>query len=143
MPYRQRLIIEGFECKRDLYDIGLFHNFLEDLTKILDMRVIVPPSIVRVPVPSPAPEIETGDHGLSGFLIWIESGAQIHSWPRDSLLTLDIYSCKRFEEEAAIGYFLYFFHPGVAKVNKPLQFRYVKDNAGIFQGSQEYERTYD
>jgi hypothetical protein len=111
MPYRQRLIIEGFGCSKNLYKPGFAHMFLERLTAALDMRILVPPMVVRVPVYCPAPELETQDLGVSGFVIWMESGAQIHTWPGDRLATLDAYSCKEFQPAKALELFEKAFAP--------------------------------
>jgi S-adenosylmethionine/arginine decarboxylase-like enzyme len=111
MPYRQRLIIEGFGCRKNLDKPGFAHMFLERLTQALDMRVLVPPVVVRVPVNCPAPSMKTADHGVTGFVIWMESGAQVHTWPGDSLVTLDAYSCKEFQPAKALELFEKSFSP--------------------------------
>ena len=111
MPYRQRLIIEGFGCRKNLSKAGFAHSFLERLTQSLDMRILVPPNIVRVPVHCPAPGLETSDLGVSGFVIWMESGAQIHTWPGERLATLDAYSCKEFQPAKALELFEKAFSP--------------------------------
>ncbi|MFP4284159.1 MAG: S-adenosylmethionine decarboxylase [Desulfovermiculus sp.] len=102
MPYRQRLIIECFKCKKNMESAGFAHTFLVKLTKALDMKLLVPPVVLSVPVPSPAPSLKTNDAGVTGFVIWMESGTQIHTWPRIGLVTLDIYSCKKFGQSIAL-----------------------------------------
>ena len=111
MPYRQRLIIEGFGCRKNLDKPGFAHMFLERLTSALDMRVLVPPIIVRVPVANPAPGLETKDLGVTGFVVWMESGAQVHTWPGNRLATLDAYSCKEFRPGKALDLFEQSFSP--------------------------------
>jgi hypothetical protein len=111
MPYRQRLIIEGFGCRKNLNKPGFAHMFLERLTAALDMRVLVPPVIVRVPVNCPAPSLETKDLGVTGFVIWMESGAQLHTWPGERVASLDAYSCKEFQPGKALDLFEKAFSP--------------------------------
>lgn len=111
MPYRQRLIIEGFGCKKHMDNPGFIHTFLVKLTKGLDMRILVPPNVVSVPVKHPAPQLKTRDYGVTGFVIWMESGTQIHTWPRVGLVTLDIYSCKKFGQSIALEMFNKAFAP--------------------------------
>jgi len=111
MPYRQRLIIEGFGCRKNLDQPAFAHAFLERLTMALDMRLLVPPVVVRVPVNCPAPSLETADMGVTGFVIWMESGAQVHTWTGERLATLDAYSCKEFQVSKALDLFGRSFSP--------------------------------
>ena len=119
MPYRQRLIIEGFGCRKNLDRPGFAHMFLERLTAALGMRILVPPNIVRVPVRCPAPALESADLGVSGFIVWMESGAQIHTWPGERLATLDAFSCKEFKVSTALKLFQKAFSPLDLKFSVP------------------------
>lgn len=107
---RQRLIIEGFDC-RALIDIQRVYQFFEQLTRELDMRALVPPIVIRVPLSNPAPTIITDDCGISAQIIWIESGASLHHWDKDKFVAVDIFSCKPYSVEPAIRLFEAYFKP--------------------------------
>lgn len=119
MPYKQRLIIEGFDCSQNLFDPGFALDFLERLTEALDMRVLVPPVVVRVPVTCAADRIKTQDQGITGFVIWMESGAQLHTWPGEGVATLDAYSCRPFRVSTALAIFYTAFEPSSMKFGSP------------------------
>ncbi len=101
MPFRQRLVIECFGC-RTMPGVAGAYGFLLKLSETADMRVLVPPIIVEVPVLMAADAIATTDVGVSGQIIWLESGAQIHTWPEERFLTLDMFSCKRYSKDAIL-----------------------------------------
>lgn len=115
---RQRLVIEGFGCSVNM-DTNVFYSFFEDLTKALDMRILVPPMLVKVPIVNPAPQIDTEDYGWSGQLIWLESGSQIHAWPKHRFVAVDIFSCKNYTVEAAVSVFKKYFSPEGIDVCEP------------------------
>ncbi len=115
---RERLIIEGKGCKR-LATVDYSYNFLDSLTCVLGMRTLVPPCIVKVPVLCPDAKIATNDYGVSGFIIWIESGAQIHTWPEKEFVSVDLFSCKKFSIEKAIRFFVDWFEPEEYRVCCP------------------------
>ena len=120
MPYKQRICIEGYGCIESLKDPGFAYNFLVSLTEVLDMRILIPPNIVKVPLPYPVDSLMTTDWGVSGFVIWMESGAQLHTWPREKLATLDAFSCKEFSIQDAIGIFDATFSPKNVKYCSPV-----------------------
>lgn len=111
MPYRQRLIIEGGGCRKNLDSRSFALGFMEKLSEALGMRILVPPVVVRVPISAAAKSLCTIDQGVTGFVIWMESGAQIHTWPNENLVTLDAYSCKKFKVSVALGLFQEAFNP--------------------------------
>jgi len=96
---RQRLIVEAFGCKTPtLNSVEFAYNLLEELSQIIDMRIVTPPQVIRIPVANAVEQIATNaDYGISGTVLWLESGAQLHTWPEYRFLTLDIFSCKSFD----------------------------------------------
>lgn len=100
---RQRLILELEGVSPEVHTVAWVYDFVESLSREAGMRVLVPPIVVRVPVCCAADQIATqADCGISAQVIWLESGVQIHSWPEAGLLTLDVFSCKPFDEQAII-----------------------------------------
>lgn len=107
---RHRMIIEGFGCDI-IPTVEYIYNFMESLSKKIDMRILVPPVVVRVPVVSCVDELETNDFGVSAQMIWLESGCQLHTWPKHKFVALDMFSCKDFKREEVIDIFNEWFQP--------------------------------
>lgn len=99
---RQRTSVEAYGCTKDL-SVGQVYDFMEELTKRLDMRIIVPPVTVRVPTVNAAGNILTDDMGVSSVLIWLESSSALHTWPKQGFSTLDVFSCKRYSPETVVN----------------------------------------
>ena len=55
------------------------------------------------------------DWGLSGFVIIAESHIAIHTYPSLGFATLDVFSCREFDCETAIGFFVEKFKVGSYK----------------------------
>jgi S-adenosylmethionine decarboxylase len=51
------------------------------------------------------------DWGVSGIVLIAESHISIHTFPDKGFVTLDIFSCRDFDIDAAIEYFSSVFHP--------------------------------
>jgi len=101
---RYRTTVEAIGAKADLGSVSWCYEVLERIAQVADMRILVPPTVVRVPVLSPAEQIRSLPHdfGVSGCVIWIESGAQVHTWPEHAFAALDMFSCKEFDPWAVI-----------------------------------------
>ena len=115
---RQRLIIEGTGCKA-VVTIQRVYEFFEQLTYELDMRILVPPIVIQVPFPNPAPIMATDDCGISGQMIWMESGASLHHWENEQFVAVDIFSCKPYSVARAIRLFEIFFRPEEIQTAQP------------------------
>lgn len=99
--YGPHLIAEGYNAsKRLLGDLGFFYRTLEEYPDVIGMHKVMPPHVQQY--------LEPGDPdwGLSGFVIIAESHIAIHTYPLRGFLTLDIFSCKAFDTDAAVGYFV-------------------------------------
>lgn len=101
---RHRVVVEAEGSQLVPSDTGFYYDFFETLSETLCVRILVPPVIVRVPVHNGADRIHTEtDSGVSGAVIWLESGAQIHTWPEVGLVAVDVFSCKFFVAEDVIN----------------------------------------
>ncbi|MFH1539433.1 MAG: S-adenosylmethionine decarboxylase [bacterium] len=99
--YGPHLIAEGYNAsKRLLGDVGFFYRTLDEYPDVIGMRKVMPPHVQQY--------LEPGDPdwGLSGFVIIAESHIAIHTYPTQGFVTLDIFSCKPFDTEAAVSYFI-------------------------------------
>jgi S-adenosylmethionine/arginine decarboxylase-like enzyme len=70
-PFRQRLCVDCYGVDATLLGkIDHLHQFMNELTKRIGMRVLVPPIIVQVPVVNAYESIATEtDCGLSGTVV--------------------------------------------------------------------------
>lgn len=102
------LVLEAYNCKNKnkLGDKEVIKNLLSEFPAQLDMTTIMEPQIMYYD----GGEIPD-DNGVSGFVIIAESHIAIHTFPEKGFMTLDIFSCKEFNIEAAIDYVLRFFEP--------------------------------
>ena len=95
---RQRLIIEG-ESHQPLLREEM-HNFLVELSHDLDMEPFYGP------VSSYSPE-----YGWCAFMHWVTSGVHMYFWEdrNPCFFSIDIYTCKPFDEEDAVNCVRKFF----------------------------------
>ncbi|MBI5787292.1 MAG: adenosylmethionine decarboxylase [Candidatus Schekmanbacteria bacterium] len=97
--FGQHLMVDGYGCNpQKLQDINLIYGLLEELPENIDMHKIMPPYVFRYEGLKPE------DWGISGFVLIAESHISIHTFPEKGYLSLDIFSCKKFEMEKAMSY---------------------------------------
>lgn len=100
------LVLEAYGCDKDkLSDLTKICEVLEAYPDKLGMTKIMPPYVFRYS--GAVPE----DWGVSGVVLIAESHISIHTFPDKEFVTLDIFSCKDFDVDAAIEYFCSQFHP--------------------------------
>ncbi len=100
------LILEAYGCsKPNLADLSLVSQALDTYPEQLNMTKIMPPYVFRYS--GAVPE----DWGVSGIVLIAESHISIHTFPDKEFVTLDIFSCKEFDVDAAIDYFCSIFEP--------------------------------
>ncbi len=86
---RQRLVIEG-TCPEAITDDQI-KDYLKKLSEVLKMRTLIEPVTHRSDL-----------YGWAGWIHWETSGAHFYAWEKPLLFfSVDIYTCKAFEEEAA------------------------------------------
>jgi S-adenosylmethionine decarboxylase len=91
----------GFQLLCDLYevapgvcdDIGFCYQFLIDVVQKLDMQMQSLPVVFRTP-----PEF-IGKEGLSASVMLVESSVVIHTLSKKRFISVDVYSCKRYDAE--------------------------------------------
>ena len=100
------LILEAYGCPKNLLaDLGLVSQALDAYPEQLDMTKIMPPYVFRYQGTVP------DDWGVSGIVLIAESHISIHTFPDKQFVTLDIFSCRDFDVDAAVGYFSSVFQP--------------------------------
>ncbi len=97
--FGQHLMVDGYGGNQNhLQDIGLIYNFLDECPKRINMTKIMPPYVFRYEGVKPE------DWGVSGFVLIAESHISIHTFPEKEYLSLDVFSCKKFDVKATISY---------------------------------------
>ena len=96
--YRQRLVVEG-KCENVISDKDI-EEYLSQLSDELKMVTLAPP------VTHMAEEF-----GWAGWIHWSTSGAHFYAWDKPTpFFSVDIYTCKSFETEAAVEFTKKFFN---------------------------------
>jgi len=111
---RQRLVIEGITAQPTiLSQLDRFLRFLTRLSSLIGMHLVGPPTATIIPLP--------GAHGEGAYAQanWTESGCQLYTWPKYGLVTLEIYTCKPFTEQAIIETFAHEFGLVEYQVGRP------------------------
>jgi len=98
---RQRLVIEGIP--RHPIDALQISEYLNKLGFALNMRVLNKPVTHN-----------SEKFGWAGWVHWESSGAHFYAWTSPMLFfSVDIYTCKAFDVEQAVGFTQSFFEPDV------------------------------
>lgn len=97
--FGQHLMVDGYGCSpQSLQDITLIYNLLDEYPQQINMHKIMPPYVFRYEGKNPE------DWGISGFVLIAESHISLHTFPEKGYLSLDIFSCKKFDVEVALWY---------------------------------------
>lgn len=94
----------GYSYLLDMYncrvgaadDLELHYRFLENLVDAIGMTRMSQPVVMHGPR-NKGVEIYPDKAGVSGWVPLIESGIQIHSIEPTRFITLDVYSCNKFD----------------------------------------------
>ncbi|HDD56645.1 MAG TPA: S-adenosylmethionine decarboxylase proenzyme [Nitrososphaeria archaeon] len=115
------LMLDLYGCKPEaLGDKSLVRRIFEDLSKIIDLRMITEPVIIYYSGESDSPSGE----GVSGFVIVAESHLSIHTDLRTNFASIDVYSCKEFDAEVVERYLIKVF--GAERVERKFFLRGLK-----------------
>jgi len=82
--------------KKKLKDVTFVFNFLDELPAMVGMTKIMPPYTFSYSGLKPE------DWGVSGIVLIAESHISMHTFPEKNYVSLDIFSCKDFDVEAAV-----------------------------------------
>jgi S-adenosylmethionine decarboxylase len=112
-PFGYMLTLDLYRCKPSAcVDLALCYRFLDDLVDTLHMHRQAPPFIFRHDARA-GPERA----GISGWVPLIESGIQIHTLVRPRFVSVDIYSCGRFDPEGVREFVRPYFEPEDVETN--------------------------
>ena len=101
--FRQRLLIEGYytiDVTREVVN-----DYLLEVAKHLDLRTYGAPTVF-----SPASGMGRQENaGFDGFVPLIDSGISIYIWSSARFFSAVLYTCKGFDEGAAVEFTRKFF----------------------------------
>lgn len=93
------LVIDGFGADQArLQDLALVFDLLDNYPAAIGMTKIMPPYVFRYTGVKPE------DWGISGVVLIAESHISIHTFPDKQYINIDIFSCKAFDAQAALGF---------------------------------------
>ncbi len=94
------LMLDGLAADPErLNDMRLVYRFLDELPEKIGMKKITTPYVIPY-VGEEKPE----DAGITGMVIIAESHISIHTFPQKGFVTIDVYSCRSFNQEDAIAF---------------------------------------
>ncbi len=112
-PFGYHLTIDLYNCKtEDCDNLDLCYRFLHDIVGFLKMEKQSPPFIFRsdcTKYPDKA--------GLSGWVSLIESSVVIHTLTPKRFMSIDVYSCRKFDIKDTTDYVKKYFSTKSAEVN--------------------------
>ena len=94
------LIIDGYSSNQQiLQDENYLRNMLDSLPSQIGMTKISEPFIFRYVGDKPQ------EWGISGFVFIAESHISFHTFVEICYVNIDVFSCRDFDIDKAIGYF--------------------------------------
>ena len=107
------LTLDLYGCdEKKLNDEKFIHKILEELPDLIKMHKISKPNVVTYP----GREGSFDKGGISAFIVIAESHISIHTFSGYGFASVDIFSCREFDEEKAIKYLVEKF--GAKKIEK-------------------------
>lgn len=106
-PWGYQLIVDCFGCDFEACtDLDKGYEFLDQICVHLDMTKQTQPYIFKT--------CETafpGRPGYSGWVPIIESGIQIHTSAHNHFISIDVYSCRPFDQDDVVAFCKKWFGP--------------------------------
>lgn len=92
------LIIDGHSADaQKLQDVSFIYRLLDDFPSQISMTKISPPKVSRYACP------KRGSWGISAYVGLAESHISVHTFPEESYVSIDVFSCKEFDSERALA----------------------------------------
>lgn len=105
-PFGYSYCIDMYNCRVGAADdLELHYRFLERVVDRIGMTRMSQPFVIHGPTRHGS-EIYPDKAGVSGWVPLIESGIQIHSMEPKHFITLDVYSCNKFDKDIILNYAL-------------------------------------
>jgi S-adenosylmethionine/arginine decarboxylase-like enzyme len=99
------LILEALvEDPSLLKDEQALTRVMTDLVGVLRMKPLAPPRCWQVPLDEGLLASEQDEGGITGFCVITTSHISIHTWPLRRRFSMDVFSCRPFDEGAALQF---------------------------------------
>lgn len=103
-PFGYSYYLDMYNCRDGVADdMELTYRFLERVVDKIGMTRMSQPIVIHGPTHN-GRELYPAKAGVSGWVPLIESGIQIHSIEPTHFITLDVYSCNKFDKNIIIDY---------------------------------------
>jgi len=116
IQFGHHLTLDFYGCDtKALDDENVCYRALAELPKKLGMHALLQPQVL--PADSNVERGGKDPGGFSGFVMIAESHISLHTFVKRRFASMDIYSCKKFDNEMAIAYFKKIFKPKDIEIN--------------------------
>jgi S-adenosylmethionine/arginine decarboxylase-like enzyme len=103
-PFGYSYLLDMYRCRKGAADdMELTYRFLERLVDEIKMTRMSAPIVIHGPTEN-GKELYPEKAGVSGWVPLIESGIQIHSLEPSRFITLDVYSCNKFDKDIVLQF---------------------------------------
>ena len=103
-PFGYSYYLDMYRCRIGAADdLELHYRFLERVVDKIGMTRMSQPFVIHAPTHNGV-EVYPNKTGVSGWVPLIESGIQIHSMEPKRFITLDVYSCNKFDKQIILDY---------------------------------------
>lgn len=116
------------EGKKICSDREMMSNYLDEVTRITGMTLVMPPVALKFPFASETHRLinnldkdgvkskvledfkehirkrDTDGQGVSALSMWLESHCALHSWTDDGYISLDLFSCKEYDYKTVLEF---------------------------------------
>lgn len=97
LGFGTHLMVDGYGGdEARLRDMDGLYRFLDEYPDKMGMTKIMPPYVFRYVGSKPE------DWGLSGVVLIAESHISVHTFPEKGYVSVDFFSCKPFDTDAAV-----------------------------------------
>ncbi len=100
--------MDAFVNDASVFNQATLKTMFEDLVQALDMKILVGPNFIEVPVDAEVLRLsqESGvfadEGGITGTCIISKSHVSLHAWPLQEFFSFDVFSCGDFDPDVAL-----------------------------------------
>ncbi|MBU1132021.1 S-adenosylmethionine decarboxylase [Patescibacteria group bacterium] len=120
-PFGWSLLADIYNCERGLGDkpddFAVCYKFLEQLPDLIGTRKQSPPFLVDTDAKKYPDKA-----GFSGWVPLVESGIQVHTLIPTRFITIDVYSCRKFDPVAVLNMMKNVFRPAGGDIDIEYEF---------------------
>jgi len=113
-PFGYSLLLDMYGCK-NANDLDTGYHVLDNLPAVIGVTKQGPPVVIRGQEHLKKKGSEKG--GISGWIALIESGIQLHTIRDRNFVSIDIFSCKKFDIKAAVEFCKKHYSPKKVETN--------------------------